>query len=87
MVERQHFGVGAEKIRVSGGGGLGKRGSARRVSPNDQFPQHAVDIDGYSLCRSLRWPAATTFPDLDWEDSAPQARCADCTSEYEALDH
>lgn len=86
MVDRQHFRVGAEKIRVSGGGSLGKRGTARRVCPNDQFPQHAVDIDGYTLCRSLRWPAATTFPDLDWEDSAPQARCADCTSEYEALD-
>lgn len=85
MVERQHFSVGAEKTRVSGGGSLGKRGTARRVWPNDQFPQHAVDMDGHTLCRSLRWPVAATFPDLDWENSAPQARCPDCITAYEAL--
>ncbi|MGH9095245.1 MAG: hypothetical protein ACRDXE_08805 [Acidimicrobiales bacterium] len=84
MIERQRFSVGAEKTRVSGGG-LGGRGGGRRVSPNDQFPQHAVDMDGYTLCRSQRWPAATTFPDLDWESSAPRARCADCASEYDKL--
>ncbi|MDQ6783422.1 MAG: hypothetical protein M3063_08275 [Actinomycetota bacterium] len=83
MVERQHFSVGAEKTRVSRAGTLASRRTGQRVSPNDHFAQHAVDIDGYTLCRSVRWPAATTFPDLDWEDSAPQARCPDCTAAYE----
>ena len=83
VVERQHFSVGAEKTRVTGGGSLASRGSARKVAPNDQFPQHAVDSDGYTLCRSVRWPTAAWFPDIDWEDSAPQARCPDCALEYE----
>jgi hypothetical protein len=85
VVEGQHFSVGAEKTRASGGGGLGARGSSRRVSPHDQFPQHAVDMDGYTLCRSVRWPAANSFPEIDWEDSAPQARCPDCVLEYEMI--
>ncbi|MDQ6837175.1 MAG: hypothetical protein M3137_02220 [Actinomycetota bacterium] len=86
MAERQHFTVGAEKTRVTGGGGLGARGQARRVSPNDHFPQHAIDMDGYTLCGARRWPPGATFPDLDWEDSAPQARCPACAMAYETLE-